>query len=268
MEAPKIARLSARRAAAVLIAVGCLLAGIDAGSALEISHRGLSLGPNDLWRVVTYVCGTTATVGVPYPCSDVTPATDREPGRATLVVGSGHVLTVPLRRMVGIEAPAFLAPESAAYWQAAWHARDLVAADAGRPLDRSEVALAVNSKMGRSQNQLHIHTACVRPEVVAAIEADRDRIGDDWVVLRRPIEGVLFSARRVTTPDLATVNVAALLPESIRRAPAAMARQTLVVVGAKFDHGRDGFWVLNVQASSRFQAHGESLLDFDCGRRP
>ena len=63
---------------------------------------------------------------------------------------------------------------------------------------------------------------------------------------------------------MAEVNVVGLLPERLRSNPTTMARQTLVVIGATFDDGRDGYYVLNTQASRRASGNGEALLDFSC----
>jgi len=240
--------------------------GVCARSAAVFDVAGLELNfaRGDLWRVITYICVPSAAIGVGYPCAAVHPAEADAPGWAILPVGPGHILTVPTRRISGIENPHAAEPASGHYWQAAWDARTLVEQAVGRPLPRDAIGMAINSAYARTQDQFHIHTGCAQPAVQAALRGDRERIGTEWTTLSLPLFGATYQVRRIEAAQLAEVNVVGLLPERLRSNPTTMARQTLVVIGATFDDGRDGYYVLNTQASRRASGNGEALLDFSC----
>ncbi len=232
----------------------------------EIFGAEFALSRNDLWRVVHRVCIPAAKFGIPFPCSRVVVRDGSDAGYAILPVGTGHVLTVPTQRIAGIESRQLLSSAQPNYWQAAWEARERLDADFGRALDRSDVALALNSAFGRSQDQLHIHTACVRAEVQASLASARGTIGPRWAPMKLPLQGRFFSARWVPGADLSGKNVFDLLGPELRRSSASMARQALVVVGG-WDHNHaPGFYVLDDQAGGGDAGQAESLLDFRCRR--
>jgi CDP-diacylglycerol pyrophosphatase len=84
--------------------------------------------------------------------------------------GETHYLLVPTARRAGVESPELLRDGEPDYFADAWAARDRVIADSGRLQARSdELGLAINSRWGRSQGQLHIHIDFVRQEVRDAI---------------------------------------------------------------------------------------------------
>jgi CDP-diacylglycerol pyrophosphatase len=84
--------------------------------------------------------------------------------------GTTHFLLIPLARRTGIESPELLRDDEPDYFEDAWSARDRVIAASGRSDVRSdELGLAINSRWGRSQDQLHIHIDFVRPEVREAL---------------------------------------------------------------------------------------------------
>jgi CDP-diacylglycerol pyrophosphatase len=248
---------------ALTLAAG--LAAVSAPSlAREIFGEDLALSRKDLWRVIQHVCIPAAKIGIAFPCTRVVIEDGRAAGYAILPVGAGHVLTVPTQHIVGIESRELLSPGQPNYWQAAWEARERLEADFSRKLDRDDVALALNSAYGRSQDQLHIHTSCVKAEVKAALA--RESIGPRWTRLRAPIQGKLFSARWVAGADLRETDVFGLLAPELRRSSAAMARQAIVVVGGWDRMHAPGFFVLDDQAGGGDSGHAESLLDFKCRR--
>ena len=233
-------------------------------AAFRHTANGFELGPYDLWRVVRYICVPAAGFGVPFPCSSVHPETANSPGYVILPVTGDHILTVPTRRIIGIEDPAAQSPESAIYWQAAWDARLQLRTDHGTATDRSRFALAINSAYARSQEQFHIHTACVQPDVKAILADESDRIGFDWTPLQTRIKGWRFTARKLDATDLKDVNVIALLPADVRANRTVLSKQTLVVVGTTLETGRPGFYVLNSESRRGDGGQGEALLDFNC----
>ena len=99
----------------------------------------------------------------PKPCERVDLAGGVEQGVAILkdLVGVAQMLAIPTRRITGIEDPQMLAPNAPKVFAAAWSAKPLVEGRLNRALPREAVALAINSKWARSQEQLHVHVDCV-----------------------------------------------------------------------------------------------------------
>src|SRR5208337_510071 len=101
--------------------------------------------------------------GNPIPCTKI----DLSPGAGFAVlkdsIGIAQFLVIPTLRISGVESPELLANKSSNYWAYAWQVKANVEERLHRKLARDQVALAVNSAFGRTQNQLHIHIDCIRP---------------------------------------------------------------------------------------------------------
>jgi len=242
--------------ARLLAAVG-LMIGLTAPGALAAN-------PDALWHIVHDQCAPDmAAKGSPAPCD----AVDLAGGFAILkdLHGATQLLLIPTDRITGIEAPQILAPGAKNYWRDAWSARPIFQRRAGRPVPPEDIALAINSKYGRSQNQLHIHIDCVRPEVRQALNANQRLIGPSWSVLNVDLAGHRYSARRLEGADLGSSDPFRLLAED-PQARADMGRETLVVIAANFQGAKPGFVLLSDRADPLRGdiGHGEDLLDPTC----
>ena len=207
--------------------------------------------PDALWKIVHGRCVPGAAAGNPAPCAAVTA------DWAVLkdLVGASQFLLIPTAPLGGIESPAVLAPDAPNYFAAAWGAQSFVDQRTGHVLPREDIALAINPPAARSQNQMHIHVDCVRPEVRAALSGLA--LGDAWTALPEPLAGQRYVARRVAGDALAA-NPFRLLADGVPGAAGAMADYTLVVLGRT-----DGFVLL----AGRVQdggGHGEDLEDHAC----
>ena len=78
------------------------------------------------------------------------------------------------------------------------------------------------------------------------------------------LPGHHYRIMRLDGEELGAMNPFALLANGFPAAAADMASYTVVVVGAKFRDGTDGFYVLTERTQNNSGASGESLLDFDC----
>jgi CDP-diacylglycerol pyrophosphatase len=249
---------------ASVVATGLLAVSLPARSR-PVLGVDLSLSRNDLWRVVHLICIPASKISLPFPCAKVVQRDDGAAGYAILSVSAGHILTVPTQRIIGIESREVFSPEQPNYWQAAWEQRARLDDDFSRKLDRSDIALALNSAYGRSQDQLHIHTGCVKSNVKAALAATR-AIGSNWSRMSTSLGGSFYRVRWAPGADLSALNPFDMLPPDLRRSRAAMARQTLIVVGGWDRNHAPGFFILNDQAGAYDDGHGEKLLDFECRR--
>src|SRR5262249_40874746 len=72
-----------------------------------------------------------------------------------------NLLTIPYEKVTGIEDEKTHQPYFANYWAYAWGNRSHVAAIHKKTLPDDAIGLAINSKRGRSLNQLHMHMDCL-----------------------------------------------------------------------------------------------------------
>jgi CDP-diacylglycerol pyrophosphatase len=171
--------------------------------------------------------------------------------------GGAHFLLIPTRTISGIESTEVRAAGAPNYFGDAWNARDVLTSVIGHSPRRSAVGMAVNSIRSRSQDQLHIHIACLRPYVYAAFQAASAQLGKSWSPLS--IGDRHYQAMRVMGRQLGTANPFELLADGLPGAKAAMDQYTLLVAGMEFKEG-PGF-VLLAGASV---PGAESLLDSSC----
>jgi CDP-diacylglycerol pyrophosphatase len=231
----------------------------------------LADGRATLWDIVHDQCLVTARNDPnPAPCSYVETYMGVAKGYAVLkdLVGDAQFLLIPTKRVPGIESPDIVASDAPNYWQAAWEARRYLNQKLQRSLPRNAIGMAVNSSAKRGQDQLHIHIDCVQPEVMKALAAHADDIGEKWHTIPFTLMGRHFVARQVNSPDLEDVNPFRLLYSSSAEAAADMAHETLIVIGATFNNRREGFVLLSEKATTvKGSGHGEDLLDHACAVR-
>lgn len=215
-----------------------------------------------LWRIAHDLCvpGQRAHAD-PSPCAEV----DEAAGYVILKdkVGATQFLLIATARIAGIESPEILSLEAPNYWDLAWRARHHVEDRLGRALPRDMLSLAINSRYGRGQDQLHIHIDCLRADVRAALRDHQRDIGVFWSDFPVPLTGRSWRAIRVDGKDLAAINPFRLLAGE---AGGDMAKHTLVVAGVTGEDERPGFAVLDDAANllTLNRASGERLQDHDC----
>lgn len=132
-----------------------LIAAALLGSA-ALAYAANLASRNALWEVVRVCALDKATTGSPLPCLEV---------RGDYVVlrppvGAPDTILAPTRRIAGIEDPYLQSPEAPNFFALAWDARRWLSPEP--PAERA--AVAVNSRLARSQDQLHVHIGCLAPE--------------------------------------------------------------------------------------------------------
>jgi CDP-diacylglycerol pyrophosphatase len=179
--------------------------------------------------------------------------------------GATQYLLIPTAKVTGIEDKSILAPDAPNYFADAWQSHDLVSQAAKRALPDNEVGLVINSVYGRSQNQLHIHIDCLRPDVAAALRAHGAAVGTTWAPFPVKLVGHPYIARRVASADLANANPFTLLADGVPGARADMGHWTLAAVTAG-DAGVPDFLLLadHVDPAAHDRANGEELQDHAC----
>ena len=243
----------------------CSRAGV-AVAALVLSSLPACADPSALWRIVHGACVPHVEAGEgPKPCERVDLGEGEAEGVAILkdLNGVAQMLAIPTRRISGIEDPQMLAPDAPPVFADAWKAKDLVEGRlGGRALPREAVALTINSKWSRSQDQLHVHVDCVAKSVADALADYRPALDDRWRAMTVPLHGRVYFARRLNPPILTTAPVR-LLADGLDGAKADMAAYSLAAVGATFD-GKPGFILLADSFSLEGGGHAEDIQDHDC----
>jgi CDP-diacylglycerol pyrophosphatase len=250
----KRTRIRASNAVLALIA----LVAMGAGTAWLI----LKSNSDALWRIVSENCVPSARAGLgDGQCARV----DLQGGYVVLKdrVGIAQYLLIPTARITGIESPVLWQGDGPNYWQQAWASRSFVDATLGVALGREDVGLVVNSRYGRTQDQLHIHIDCMRPDVVAALQAHRAALSASWSDMPERLGRHRYRARLIDGETLADNDPFRLLEADVAARDASMAAQTLLLTGTQLDNGRPGFILLSNQAGFGDLGSAESLLDHD-----
>lgn len=244
---------AAARLAIFLAGVGLVAA--DAGA-----------GPGEraaLWSVVQACKLNHRITGGAFPCLDVVEQRGTENGYAVIraPVDEVKVIVTPTVRTIGVEALRLRGPAAPNYFQYAWTARHFATDGLATTPPPGDIALAVNSKEGRSQDQLHIHVACIRQDVKRELALKAADIRSHAWFKLKPMSGSPAYAARWVPGDLGKVNVFDLVAEGLKITPDQMERTTIVVVG-----GTQGFTILARQRlpHSYDEGHGEYLLDQVC----
>jgi CDP-diacylglycerol pyrophosphatase len=223
---------------------------------------------NALWTIVHDQCvPDQESHQDPAPCTAVALDGGQPQGYAILKDRNGatQFLLIPTRRIAGMESPDILAPDLPNYWPAAWDARRFVEARAKHAMGWDTIGLAINSALGRSQDQLHIHIDCVQPDVRAALAEHIGDIGSTWAALPFDLRGRRYFAVRLEAAALAAQDPFKRVASGLA-ASSDLARETLVVIGASFTGGEKGFVLLAGEADPLKGdfGHGEDLLDHAC----
>jgi CDP-diacylglycerol pyrophosphatase len=246
---------------AIFICAAFLLAEVLAGQ--------IELPRNALWEVVHNVCVPgQLQIHDPKPCLKVDLNGGIDRGFAILrdPRGGTQFLLIPTARISGIESPIVRGLDAANYFADAWEVRTNISEALRRDLPRDEVGMAINSGVSRSQDQLHIHFSCVRPDVFEMLHKNEKSIGTHWSRFKVPLYGQHYMAMWVSGENLSPHNPFRLLAEGLPNATLNMADRTLVVIGFTRDDGAQGFVILagelNIQKGDL--ANGEELLDHSC----
>lgn len=125
--------------------------------------------------------------------------------------GPLHTLVMPTEKVTGIESPAVEKPDAPNYFYYAWQERSRLQDKSAKPIDDRYLALAVNSRYGRSQNQLHIHLACLRPEAWRTLRLRDADLGPGWQPLGEKLNGHDYLVMKISARTFAEQSPFSLL---------------------------------------------------------
>ncbi|MFS7361053.1 CDP-diacylglycerol diphosphatase [Rahnella inusitata] len=220
-----------------------------------------SSNPNALWNIISQKClPNQQSNGKPAPCAQV----DEQQGFVVLKDMNGPLqyLLMPTARITGMESPALLEPTTPNFFSQAWAARHYMAEKYGKPIDDSNVSLAINSQYGRSQNQLHIHISCLLPEVKNRLIKDAAAMGYDWQELPDKLLGHTYLARKVTPAELNQRGAFRILAEGVPEADKKMGHFGMAMVSLQ---GGDFLLLASERDLLKLNnASTEEIQDHDC----
>lgn len=168
----------------------------------------------------------------PAPCAEVDLA--RRYAVLKDINGLLQYLYLPTDPNRGVEDPAFqAAPER--YLREAWQANGWMDRKLGRPIAAADKILTLNSRYGRSQNQLHIHISCVKPQLKPRLAALGRLSAGVWQPEALTLNGHVYAAQRLTPAALAQDGGTHLY--AVLAADTADARANLTLVLYPLPHG-------------------------------
>jgi CDP-diacylglycerol pyrophosphatase len=236
------------------------------GAAALLGSAAIAAGANfasrhALWQVVRACTLDSATLGRPLPCLEVDVSQGEARGWAVLrpPLGAPDTILTPTKAIVGLEDPSLQAPDTPNYFALAWAARRWLAKSDGTTPPDERVALAVNSRLARSQDQLHVHIGCLIPSFSHQIDdALGPRIGE-WRRGADMAPGLELWTWRTGANDLSRLDPFRLAHALVGDA-GAMARTTLAVAPRK-----DEFVVVALRSRPNgWYAAAEDVVDARC----
>jgi CDP-diacylglycerol pyrophosphatase len=167
-------------------------------------------------------------------------------------------LIIPSIRVTGIDDKQIFMPPIVDFWEYGWQQAQILVK---KPPD--DIALAINSVYGRSQNQLHIHMACVLPAVARSLAAHAGNIGTNpSTPVHFPLGPADHLYRVVKTTGLVDEQSPFKLAAAMPGARDAMVDQSIAVIGSNTP---GTYYILDTEARGDNHGAAEELLDQTCG---
>lgn len=244
--------------------------------AFAAAAGGLEISRGALWKVVQTCVANRALTGAAFPCLKVDVSGGDQRGYVILraPLGAPDLILAPTRKIVGVEDPSLQTLEAPNYFEDAWNARAFLSDGRHEPLARDDVALAVNSRVSRSQDQLHIHIGCLSRRVRQTLRTLAPELPEDrWVRIQGPMnvantpDGPGLWARPIDSETLAGVNPFRLAAEGRSDETESRSRLMIAVAGAQLADGRGGFVLLagqNDPSNPNDQFSAEDFIDPWC----
>ncbi|SQH15434.1 CDP-diacylglycerol pyrophosphatase [Providencia heimbachae] len=158
----------------------------------------IKLNSDALWNIVSQQC-------VPLQHTKQQPASCLKVDTSNQYVlfedrnGPLHNLVIPTNKITGIESPLLLAENTPSYFSLAWQERADLSRGLNKTIPEELLAVAVNSQYGRSQDQLHIHIACLKKDILEKLNDQQSVITSNWTEFPIKLEGHHYLAKRITT---------------------------------------------------------------------
>lgn len=185
-----------------------------------------------LWDIVDKRCETSRDAAG--ACLVV----NRQAGYVVLrdLHGPVQTLIIPTAKITGIEDAQLLQHNTKNYFNDAWLNRAILDQQHKKHIEPRYLSFSVNAAYGRTQDQLHIHSSCLKSSVYEQLQRDRHLIGKQWAVLPNNVLGHRYLAKKITLSNLATIQPFQELSAYIQQQKAGqMAEYGLAMVSAQDD---------------------------------
>lgn len=204
-----------------------------------------------LWNIVSNQCVPKKIQGQkPEPCDEVTFVKGQEQGYVVLKDRNGPLqyLLMPVAKITGVESPEILTTNEPNYMYESWVARSYMIKRYGAAIPDDEISLAINSQLGRSQNHLHVHISCIRPDVKKIINNNLSKITSKWSNLSVEIFNHKYRVIKITEAELKQKNIFSLVAEDISDGPENMNQFGVAMLAVKNNKKSHDFVVMTSRA--------------------
>ncbi|XTZ38304.1 CDP-diacylglycerol diphosphatase [Salmonella enterica] len=196
----------------------------------------------------------------PAPCEQVNQAS----GYVLMKDRNGPLqyLLMPTYRINGTESPLLLNAHTPNFFWQGWQSREVMSKKHGAPVPDNAIALTINSRIGRTQDHLHIHISCLRSDVREQLNVNAARISSRWLPFPGSLRSHQYLARRVTEAELVQRSPFLMLAEEVPEAKAHMGRFALAMA-----QQADGSFILLATERNLLAlnpASAEELQDHQC----
>ena len=222
-------------------------------------------GRNNLWLIVSLKCMRhLAKSEAPIPCDSIDNALGWDRGVALLKasVGKARMLAIPTHPVTGIEDPAVLAKGEPNYFAIAWSEQYAFPLRLHAQPPSRAVAVVVDSKPARDQDQLHLIVDCLDPTVVKTLEEAAPRVTEEWRPAPVAIKGRTYWARRVNARRVEDLHPFHLLADDMPGAKQDLADWSLALTKPASLKG--AFLLLADKAQGAVGGRPQELLDPAC----
>jgi len=230
-----------------------------------------SPGRMALWHTVRACVADFKLIGAPFPCVMVDLSGGEDRGYVVLRApfGPPDTILAPTRKVVGVEDPWLQSQDAPNFFEAAWRARSLFR-EKGREPRPNQFALAVNSALNRSQDQLHIHLGCLAPSARRALTSVAERLPIGvWERVGDIVPGARLWAFRTGKKYLDGIYPFRLAAEGLAGRVRNRALLTIFVTQA---HTTTDEFVILASSAGDSGPHGqlaaEDILDLACSSQP
>lgn len=233
-----------------------------------------AVAPSDaLWNIINTKCVPNQKANQnPAPCEQVWLNGVNDQGFVVLKDRRGPLqyLLMPTTKIAGIESSEILAKDSPHYFYEAWKARSYMVKKYGSSIADQDISLAMNSALARSQNQLHIHISCIRPDVRMQINQYQGAVKMTWAKFPATLVGHTYFARRLSIADFKNKNVFKMISDDLPEAKENMQQYGVAIVPLVRKNKTRGFILLAEKAdeTSKNLASSEEIQDHDCPQLP
>ena len=225
-----------------------------------------------LRRIAEACVADARRTGSPFPCLKVDLKEGEDRGYVIFrPPWLNDTVLVPTRRISGVEDPFLASPDAPNYFADAWRERSVLTRPDGAAPARDRLSLFVNSKLVRTQDQLHIHIACLKPAARRTLTSVAPRLPvGEWRLIAAVVPHQPFWVLRLGRADLDGVDPFRLADQLFGGVAGDPAQLTVAVAGATVG-GEDDLLILATYAhapGSWWPVGAENLLDSRCAPEP